>query len=92
MTAKDIVWTIFEIAGAALLLYGVLHKEKLIRFENRVILVVKALWIARKATRVVPAARAGQITRMKPETQNRGAYCNVSRACARSNTERNVRR
>lgn len=92
MITKDIVFSIFEIACAALLLYGVWHKDQLIRFENRVILIVKALWRSRKATRVVPAARAGQITRMKPETQNRGAYRNVSRACARSNTERNVRR
>lgn len=89
MATKDIACTILEIAACALLLYGVWHREDLIRFERRVFMIAKVLWRSRKATRVASTARAGQITLVKPNTQNRGSHGNVRNSRCGSHTERN---
>ena len=79
MIAREIIRTILEIAAVCLLIYGFMHEDELVRFENRVFIIVKALWKSRKAARVASATHTGQTTQTKAKPQNQGVYSNVRR-------------
>lgn len=76
---KELIRTVMEIAAVCLLIYGFVHEDELVRFEDRVFRIVKALWKSRKDARVASETHAGQTTQTKAKPQNQGVYSNVRR-------------